>query len=32
LTAAPLERLAAALGGIEGMRATTAAMVAGADR
>jgi hypothetical protein len=32
LTAAPLERLAAALGGIEGMRATTAAIAAGADR
>ena len=32
LTAAPLERLAAALGGIEGMRATTAEIAAAADR
>jgi hypothetical protein len=32
LTAAPLERLAAALGGIEGVRATTAAIAAAADR
>ena len=30
LTSAPLERLAAALGGIEGVRATTAAIAAGA--
>ena len=32
LTAAPLERLAGALGGIEGMRVTTASIAAAADR
>ena len=32
LTAAPLERLAAALGGIEGVRETTAEIALAADR